>query len=491
MFKTKIIFFLFISFPILSQEQNYKWEIALPGNVISTPVERKNGDIILICEDRRLYSINNKTGLINWKTTPGGKLSELFLSLDGSIIVRDNASIHSYFSDGSKRWSTNFSGRFDSNMSINTRGDIFVISSNTLFKIDRFGIKSVAINNIKSSRISVLNNSLIVYELNKKLYAVTYSGSKAWSSILQDELVLIKSNNNLLYVVYKTGLVDKYSSDGLLLDSYDTGNNNPISGNINYNNDFLITGDRGTTLIHENKISTFDNIDNGLFYSNGLLIKFKSDWTIHSEYISKNYEYFPSGQNQVIKRTISLSDKRVWNDNKRSEYYKNTILSGIRSTQFELLGVIKENLNSQSLLEDIPNFYEILLLASSYQNINQDVRLEAYKIIGLSKDISFLPYLMADLQNESSYTVLPYIFFALGQLGVDRNGSVINLINSRIDDYFDETLVINALYALYYINVYTNNEFVDIVLDSIDKILDGGYSRNLDNRCYDILKKIK
>ena len=68
-------------------------------------VERDNGEIILICEDRRVYSINSYTGNINWKIKPGGKLSQLLFSLDGSIIIRDEKKIYSIFGSGKIRWS--------------------------------------------------------------------------------------------------------------------------------------------------------------------------------------------------------------------------------------------------------------------------------------------------------------------------------------------------------------------------------------------------
>jgi hypothetical protein len=212
---------------------------------------------------------------------------------------------------------------------------------------------------------------------------------------------------------------------------------------------------------------------------------------VNAERISNNFEFYPSGKKQIIKRTISLSDKHVWNDTKFSNFYHDIILSGDRQSQLDILEKVENKLSKHDLLDSFPNFYEILLLSSSKQNVNQDVRQEAYKLIGLSRDISFLPYLMSDLEDEKSYILIPYIFYALGQLSIDRTGGVIKLINSRIDDYFDETLVINALYALYYINNYTNSEFVDIVFNGIEKILNGGYSRNIEKRCYEILKKIK
>lgn len=491
MSKSIIIVLLFLSFPILGQDKYYEWEIALPGKVISTPVERKNGDIILICEDRRLYSISSKTGNINWKIKPGGKLDQLYLSLDGSIIIRDNSRVYSMFSDGSVRWSENFIGGFNSNMSVNDRGDIFFFAANELIKLDRFGTRSTVIKNLNSNHISALNNSLIISVSDNILKAVTYSGETAWSKKLPNNPVIIRSNKSFLYVVYDNGVVEKYLSDGVLLSSLETGNENPVSGNINFNEEFLIIGDRGTTLIQENNIFTYNNSDPVLYYSNGLLIKSNPDWTITAEKTYNNFEYYPSGKKQVIKRTISLSDKQVWNDDKLKGYYKNIILGGDRDFQLEILKSIEDKLSSQTLLDDYPNFYGILLLSSSKQNINQDVRLVAYRIMGLSRDISFLPYLLSDLEDEKSYIILPYIFYALGQLGVDRNGGVIELINSRIDDYFDEKLVINALYALYYINNYTNSEFVDKVFNGIEKILNGGYSRNIEKRCYDILNKLK
>ena len=115
----------------------------------------------------------------------------------------------------------------------------------------------------------------------------------------------------------------------------------------------------------------------------------------------------------------------------------------------------------------------------------------SFSHLGLSKDISFIPYLLNDLQHEKSYSVIPYIYYVLSNIGVDKNGGVIGVINSRIDDFYDEKLVLNGLYALYNINNYTNGEYVDQVFNGIEKILNGGYSRVVQNKCYEILKKLK
>ena len=107
-----IFFFLIISVNLVSQNNNYIWEIALPGKVVLTPIERKDGELILACDDRRLYSIDSETGNINWKIKPGGRISFLDISSDGSIIVADDKKIYSFYSSGDLRWSLDFLNGF-------------------------------------------------------------------------------------------------------------------------------------------------------------------------------------------------------------------------------------------------------------------------------------------------------------------------------------------------------------------------------------------
>lgn len=474
------------------EEQRYLWEIALSGKVLSTPIERKNEELILICDDRRLYSLNIDKGTINWKVKPGGRLDFLAVSPDGSIIVTDDKNIYSFYSNGELRWNINFSEGFNSNLTISDRGDIIFSSNNSLYLVDRFGKKNIILKNFKSKLISVLENSLITYVEGNNLFAVTYSGKTAWSIGLQGSPDLIKSFDDSLYLVYNSGIVDTYSLSGTYNQSWETTNTNIKSISLNLNNDLLISGNYGTTLVTNSSfLKNNSSLDIGLYYSNGTLIQSHSDWIIHGVKINSNLEYYPSGQIQTLDRTISLSQKTVWGEENDFEYYRNIILSGNRTLQNQLLKKIEDEINSDNLLDTFPNFYDILLLASSKRNVNQDIRLEAYRIIGLSKDISFLPYLVADLEDETSYIVIPYIFYALGQIGVDRTGGVISLINTKIDNYYDEQMVLSGLQALYNINNYTNGEFTYKVFAGIEKILNSGYSNNIQNQCYDIIKKIK
>lgn len=485
-----ILFCIFL--PLFGEDDGFLWEIALPGKVLSIPVERKNGEVILICEDRRVYSLNSKNGRINWKVKPGGKLDDLAVSIDGSIIVRDDKNIFSIYGNGEIRWSINFSSGFDSNFTINDSGDIFFSSGKILYVVDRFGNKREIIDDFHSRTVGALKNSLLVYSEDNRLYATTLSGKAAWKIDIKGDPTFIKVFPHGIYLVYSDGLVEEYSLGGEEIGRWNTLNHNPTLVSVNFENNFIISGMLGITLISGDDVITSDLGESvGLYYSNGLLIQSDTDWSIHGIYVDNGMEFFPSGKIQLFKRVISLSNKRVWGDDTFSEYYKNIITNGNRAFQLDILDKVEQNIASIDLLDKIPNFYEILLVASSKQNKNQDTRQEAYRIIGLSRDLSFLPYLLSNLENEESYMVLPYIFYALGQLGVDRTGEVITLINRRIDDFYDEKLVINALYALYYINQYTNGEYTYKVFSGIEKILDGGYSRKIDNMCYDVIDKIK
>ncbi len=52
-------------------------------------------------------------------------------------------------------------------------------------------------------------------------------------------------------------------------------------------------------------------------------------------------------------------------------------------------------------------------------------------------------------------------------------------------------MVINALFALYNINEYSNGEFITYVYRGVEKVLNGGYSKKIENYCYGIIKKLK
>ena len=486
-----IIFIFIITVKSIFAQDYYLWELALPGKVISKPVERKNGELILICEDRRVYSIDMKLGRINWKVKPGGKLEELHISPDGSIIISGRNSIYSLFNDGSLRWKFEVNSPIDSNISINSKGDILFISNSQIYKLDRFGISEVVINNINSNMIKSTSNSLILFKESESLRSITYSGNRAWELSFEREISLVETIKDGFFVIFRDGVVEEYNNRGFLLKTYTTENQNPYECYMNFQNKLVVKGDKGIFLkdidgfIHNNEEL------NGLYYSSGLIITSGDDWVIRCRDGRADIKYYPSGEIQIRDANISLSDKRVWNDEKYKAYYQDIIVGGDREHQKELLSGIEDVLKNKDLLDLYPNFYDILLTGSSKLNKNRDIRKEAYRLIGFSKDISFLPYLLNDLLNENSYSIISYIYFALGQLGIDSTGEVVEIISSTLDDYYDETMVINGLYALFYINNYTNNEYVDVVFKGIEKILNGGYSRKIENRCYEILKSIK
>jgi len=468
------------------------WDIALPGKLLFEPVESSGNDLLLICEDRRLYSVDILSGSIKWKLRPGGKLKELYTSPDGSIILLGENTLYSIYNNGEIRWSLDVLKGFDSKLSLDKRGNLLYISDNKLYKVDRFGNRTIINDTFKGSLFTVLDNGLILYYENNKLEALTYSNSFAWSVNLIKEPTLMISKSDSVYLFYQNGDVDLYSNEGLYFNSFETKNKNPYDVSINLDSDLLVKGDKGITLIEKSSVLTVGIDSNyGLYYSNGILIKSYSDWTLKGFKQSKDSRFYGAGLEQTLKQTISLSDISIWGDDKFKEYFRHIILGGDRELQKDVLLNVEKVIKSDKLFDVMPNFYGILLLASSKQNKNQDIRQNAYRLIGLSRDISFLPYLLADLERERSYILLPYIIYALGQLGVDRTGEVVSLINKRVDDYFDEKIVINSLYSLYNINNYTNGQYLLSVFTGIEKILNGGYSRKIENQCYDIIKKIK
>lgn len=468
------------------------WEIALPGKVLSTPIERNKNEMILICEDRRLYSINTSDGSIRWKIKPGGKLRELILSPDGSIITRDDNSIYSIFGSGNIRWSIDVTGTIISNLTVNERGDILFIAGNKLKLINRFGEETVLIDEYRKTEITTAKNCLIVSTDNHSINAHTLGGKLAWEFELGSSPVSMMTNKDKIILAYSSGDVDSISNEGQFVKKWTTDNTNPYQISVNYLGDVLIYGDKGITRIGENSISLLGiEEDFGLYYSNGLLIKTYKDWSIKGIKTENNSIFYTSGKKQVLEKVISLSDKKVWGDAVKKDFYTTNVLSNNRDIQRRILNDLSQYVNKKDLLDVYPNFYSILLLASSGRNRNSDIRKEAYKIIGSSRDISFLPYLLSDLEGEDSYHIIPYIYYALGQLAVDRSGEVVELINLRLDDYHDENLVLNGIYSLYNINKYSDGEYLEYVFQGIETTLNGGYSKTIEKICYDIINKLK
>lgn len=477
---------------LLSSEEVVEWEIALPGMVVKTPIERKGKELILICEDRRLYSINVNDGTIRWKIKPGGRLRDLKLSPDGSIITRSDSTLYSIYGNGKIRWQLNIPDKLDSNIAINDRGDTLFCSNNSLYSVNRFGIITVLNDQFSRNEIRVTKNSLVVSYSDSTLFTHTFGGNFAWEYNLKENPDVISTTKDSVIVAYKNGDIEKISNDGHFIQEWKTGNRNPYQISENYIGDILVYGDRGITNIKDNKLSVL-GIEEvyGLYYSNGLLIRSYDDWSLKAVKSSKDIIFYTSGKKQVLERTISLANKYVWGDSLKKDYYTERILDNNRMIQSRILSDLTTVIRDKDLLDKYPNFYNILLLASSSQNSNSDVRKEAYKVIGDSRDISFLPYLLSDLEGEKSYHVILYIYYALGQLAVDRTGEVVNVINMRIDDYHDESASINALYSLYNINKYSGGEFVEDVYIGIEKVLNAGYSKKIEEMCYDIINKLK
>ena len=490
MYKILLFLLLLLSFRINAIQEKI-WELALPGKVISIPVERRNQEIILICEDRHVYCLNTLDGIIKWKYKPGGKLEQLKISSDGSIIVKDRNTLYSIFGNGDLRWKVEFKKDLESDFAIDQKGYIYTLSNKVLYSINRFGVKNIVKKSFDADTVWTLNNYLIAYSSRGNIIAQTYNGDVAWEYQIPNSIRFIEIHDSGFYIVTTNNWVYHILNDGEMLKNWS------IDGNIelvttNLNGNLLIKTDDNSLIIENGEIRE-QSIDDflGLYYSNGLLIQAYDDWHITGTSTDQECIFYPSGRFQINKRNISLSHKNVWGDQKLKSFYTNLILDGNRALQLEVLNIVKNRLDDFEILGLIPNFYDILILLSSEQNKNEDIRQKAYIEMGKSQDISFIPYLISDLDNESSYHILPYIIYAIGNIRVDISGDAIRIINRKLDDFYDESLVINALYALYKLNQYSNNEHIDKVFIGIEKILYGGYSSNVELKCYEILDKMK
>jgi hypothetical protein len=138
-----------------------------------------------------------------------------------------------------------------------------------------------------------------------------------------------------------------------------------------------------------------------------------------------------------------------------------------------------------------PSLVKVLAYISSNKNPNEDLRWEAYRIIGESGNLIFFPYLFNELKIETSYVTLSYIFYSLGCIGVEINRSVIDLIHNKYGSNKDENLAINYLYSIYKINEYNNWIYVDQMTKGISTVLSGGYSQKIKDICYNYLSYIK
>lgn len=472
----------------LTYSQNVIWEIVLPGKVIGSPIERRANEVVLICEDRRVYSLDTETGLIKWKVKPGERLNDLKLSNDGSIIVAGEKFISSLYADGAVRWKIKTENIINSPLKLSLNGDIGFYSSGKFYIYDRFGDRVTVLESEGSSSY-FLQNSLLLIDYGSIFRAMTYSGTTAWEIEKSDQLVDVVTYNNSFYTVYNDGRVIEYNNRGQKIDSF-VSKNSISEVYKNYLNQMVfVSGDGFSTLMEDR--SDKHKLEHVLLFSNGILLQSMDDWSIRGIAVESDMELYPSGHTQLLDQEISLSHNRVWNDDVLEDYFIETILDGNRTLQKKLLDEISLSINKITLLEDYPNFYTILLLASSSLNPNDDIRREAYRLMGRSRNLMFLPYLFNNLKGERSYHIIPSMFYALGQIGVDPDSRVIDLIVSRIDDYYDEKFVLEALYALYYINSYTGGDNIDKIFTGVEKILNGGYSRKIESECYKVLELIK
>lgn len=488
MFKHLCITLLYIIGLSLSFSEEVRWETVLPGKVIGSPVERRADEVVLICEDRRVYSINTVTGSINWKVKPGERLNDLKLSNDGSIIVSGEKFVSSLYADGHIRWKISTENNIEGSIKLSLKGDIGFYSDGSFYIYNRFG-SQVLVTNSDGPYCYFLQNALILLDKGSTFRAITFGGSEVWDIEKREQVVDVITYNNRFYVVYNDGIIKEFNNNGQELGLYKS--QKSITGVFkNYINQMVFIDETGVTSLLSDNIDS-KGLDSVLLFSNGILLQSMENWSIRGVEVTADKELYPSGQSQLLDQEISLSHNRVWNDHVLEDYYIETILSGNRTLQKKVLDEITQNIDNNSLLDDYPNFYTILLLASSSINPNDDIRQEAYRIMGDSRNLMFLPYLFNNLKSEKSYHIIPSIFYALGRIGVDPDGRVIDMIVSRMDDYYDEKLVLEAMYALYYINRYTGGDNIDKIFTGVEKILEGGYSRKIESECYRVLKLMK
>lgn len=489
MFKRAVIFLVILLNISHLWGSDILWETVLPGRVISHPIERRNSEVIVICEDRRVYSINTVNGSINWKIKPGGRLLNLKLSYDGSIIVISTQGLFSLFPNGTIRWRVDLDDDYSDFLKLDKLGQIGIRRGNTFYVYNRFG-KKLADYPIVGNNASFLSNALILIERETQLDAITFSGLKAWSINFSGDLVDSVVYSGYFYLIFRDGKVLEYSDSGALKKEYHTNNSNITSVYKNMDSIISFQGDLGLTTLVDGKFVTED-IEGALLFSNGILLKTMENWSIVGVRTDKDSHFFPSGKRQLLDQEISLSNLNIWMDEKLEDYYIKIILDGNRDLQTELLDRIERSIDDIKLLDNFPNFYSIMLLAASTLNPNSEIRDRTYRLMGRSKNLLFLPFIYNNLKSENSFLIIPSMFSALAQIGVDPDGRVLDLIVSRMDDYYDEKLVLEALYALYYINRYTGGDNISLVFAGIEKVLNGGYSQRVESECFKVMELIK
>lgn len=464
-----------------------KWEVALPGKVLAQPIEN-NGSFVILCDDRRVYSIDSISGRVKWKVRPGGKLKDIKKSPDDSLIVLGEDYLYSLYRDGQIRWKIEVDN--PKSIDINPRGDIYILAKNLVRVINRFGSQKSEFK-VSGERILSLKNYLILLQKEKILTALNLNGDNVWEREFSLGIGVIKSFNNSIFISSSKNILE-LSLFGQDKDMYVLEISNLIDFSQNHLGDILLIGNDSVDILNNKyEYKRKRKEDYSLLNSKKVLLETFSDWSIKGEVIEYDNIYYPSGSKLEIEANSPNINPRVWGDEAKRGYLRQIVADGSRDKQKSEFKIIEELLLEKEVLVKYPNFYYYLILASSKLNPLEDCRMDAYRIIGKSRDITFKSFMLADFINEKSYHILPFIVYTLGQFSVDRNGDIMREINRRIDDYYDEKIVINSIYALYYINRYNNDKYLDLFYKGVEKVLNGGYSRKIESYCYKLLETMK
>ena len=127
------------------------WRRALGGKIHGYPAQGPDGDIYFIAEDRALHSINVKTGSLNWKFRPGGRLGEILLvSPEGTVFIEAGQNqIFAVSPRGKKRWRYKFNSPRQFWPAVGPNGQLALVDSQgTVSIISRLGEETGKIDNI-------------------------------------------------------------------------------------------------------------------------------------------------------------------------------------------------------------------------------------------------------------------------------------------------------------------------------------------------------
>lgn len=474
------------------------WERALPGEILSNPVEDQKGHVLVISADRHLYCLDSVSGNILWKFKPGGRLNSISMSADGSILVTDSRNrLYSLFSRGGIRWKYTMPGPLKRDPAVSNKGNIALTLENRVILLNRKG-EEIWDKEFPGVTFTVLtDSSLVCVVMGKELSALGLSGTPAWKQTFAVPLSQGFNNRNGVILADETGTVYQTDFTGEILSEIKTEVNHPRRFYYNDRGLPVLEGEKEYAVINEDgtfyRTAGAGENQGALYTGNKLVVEGTSDWFVKAWKDSTMAHVVKSGVSDALVREKTFSGITYWGDYSLESYYMNIALSGNRDKQKELIAYIRENLDDMAFYEKMPYLHSVLLTMCSKEKNprNADVRAYTYDLMGETGDITYIPYLVKALLREENYTVMPHIYRALGALSADPDGRVVRAINLAIKRFRDESCVMSAVNALYNINNYNNGFYSLKAFESIKYVLDAGYSGKIQKACWDLVKKMK